>query len=223
MTPLIRLHSLALATTTLIVFYLWQVLAPIEFTFSGLKIPLAAVSSIGIYRSFLVILKFLILNVRIIKKWAFGAYYFEGVWIGFYIGRSGKERYYIEIFEQDFDSLVIRGKAFRENEGYFGFWISENPNIDIKKGTLTYTYQSDAISDSFINSGLAHFIIDRKKITAAPHGLTGFSADIYSAKKLRSHEIKISDKPEVEDDMVALKAAKQLFKANEDIKLIMQV
>lgn len=49
------------------------------------------------------------------------------------------------------------------------------------------------------------------------------TGDIYSAKKLRSHEIKISDKPEVEDDMVALKAAKQLFKANEDIKLIIQV
>ncbi len=81
----------------------------------------------------------------------------EGVWIGYFVGNQGKIRYFIETFEQDFDELIIRGEAYKAEGGYHGNWITEATNIDIKKGTLNYTYHTDAIKNSFINPIIIFF------------------------------------------------------------------
>jgi len=211
MTPLAKFNTIVLTITSIIVFYLLGVISNITESHPNFKIPLAALSTVGVYNIFVFILKILILRIRFIKKLVFGAYYLEGVWVGFFIGESNKERYYIETFEQDFDSLVIRGKAFKEDKGYFASWISESSNIDAKKGILNYTYQTNPIKNTFINSGLANFEFERKRIDAAPHKLIGFSSDLYSSKKLKSMEEKINDKPYIEDLNIALKKAKKFI------------
>jgi hypothetical protein len=160
----------------------------------------------------MILIKSLILEIRFIKKWVFGAYYFEGVWVGFFIGKENKVRYYIETFEQDFESITIRGKGFRKKEGYFGNWISNSVNFDVKKGILNYTYQTDAISNSFINPGLACFNIERRKCDGKPYRLYGFSADLYNPKKLKSYEEKINDKPDIDSIENALEKAKELYR-----------
>ena len=207
MTPLFRFHSIVLGITTLVVFYLWSFISTID---NEWKIPLIALISIGIYRSFMFIVKLIVLKIRFIKKFLFGAYYLEGVWVGFFLGKSDKIRYYVETFEQDFDGLIIKGKGFREKEGYFGSWISENVSINIKKGTMNYTYESNAFKDSHINSGLASFVFDRKTQTSPPYRLMGFSSDLYDPKKMKSFEQKIDDKPYIENLEEAINKAKQL-------------
>lgn len=220
MKPLIRFHSIVLSITTLIVFSLWELFANIETNYPILKVVIAAITSIGFYRILMLIIKSVVLNIRLLKKSIFGAQYIEGVWVGFFIGKSGNVRFYIETFEQDFDSITIRGKGFRENEGYFGSWISESVNFDEKKGTLNYTYKADALSNTFINPGLADFVIERKKNNAPPHRLFGFSADLYHPKKMKSFEEKISDKPDIGSIENALQKAKQLHIKNEYFYLL---
>ena len=211
MNPLIRFHSITLVITTVTVFSLWEVFKNIVEYNPFLVIPIAAITTIGFYRIFMLLIKNLILQVRFIKKWIFGAYYLEGVWIGFFIGKENKVRFYIETFEQDFESITIRGKGFRENEGYFGNWVSESVNFDVKKGVLNYTYQADALSNPFINPGLAYFNIERREGQGKPYRLFGFSADLYNPKKLKSFEEKINDKPDIGNIENALAKAKELY------------
>jgi hypothetical protein len=215
MKPLVKYHSIVLSITTLIVFSLWELFANIGENYSILKIVIAAITSIGFYRILMLIAKSLILNIRIFKKWIFASQYIEGVWVGFFMGKSDKVRYYIETFEQDFESITIRGKGFRENEGYFGSWISESVNFDDKKGTLNYTYKADALSNTFINPGLADFVIERKESNTSPYRMFGFSADLYNPKKMKSFEEKIRDKPDIGNIKDALGKAKQLYQENQ--------
>lgn len=214
MKPLIRFHSIVLSVTTLVVFSLWELFTSYSLNYPIFKIALATITSIGVYRIFMLILKSIILNIRQLKKCIFGAQYIEGVWVGFFMGKSDNVRFYIETFEQDFESITIRGKGFRENEGYFGSWISESVNFDDKKGTLNYTYKADALSNTFINPGLADFIIERKKNNTPPYRLLGFSADLYDPKKMKSFEEKINDQPDIGNIEEALKKAKQLYHEN---------
>lgn len=127
------------------------------------------------------------------------------------MGKSDNIRFYIETFEQDFESITIRGKGFRENEGYFGSWISESVNFDDKKGTINYTYKADSLSNTFINPGFADFVVERKKLNSPPHRLFGFSADLYNPKKMKSFEEKIKDNPDIGNIEDALKKAKQIY------------
>lgn len=211
MTPLFRFHAIVLSITTLIIFYSWQTVSTISKEYPMFTVPIAALISIGIYRLCLIGFKALILNIRWIKKLAFGSYYVEGVWVGFFIGKEDKVRFYIETFEQDFDSITIRGKGFREYEGCFGSWIAENVSINSKKGILNYTYETDAFNNSFINPGLASFVIERRGINKPPYRLTGFSSDLYNPKKLKSFEQKINDIPDIGEVAEKLKIAKELY------------
>ena len=211
MNPLIRFHSIVLGITTLTVFSVWEVFRNIVEYDPLLVVPIAAITTVGFYRIFMLVIKFLILRIRFIKKWIFGAYYMEGVWVGFFIGNDKKVRFYIETFEQDFESITIRGKGFRENEGYFSNWISESVNFDIKKGVLNYTYQADTLSNSFINPGFSCFNIERRDRQGQPYRLFGFCADLYNPNKLKSFEEKINDKPDIGNIENALAKAKELY------------
>lgn len=214
MKPLIRFHSIVLSVTTLVVFSLWELFESYSLNYPILKIAFAAIISIGFYRILMLIIKSIVLNIRFLKKCIFGTQYIEGVWVGFFMGKSDNVRFYIETFEQDFESITIRGKGFRENEGYFGSWISESVNFDNKKGTLNYTYKADALSNTFVNPGLAEFVIERRKNNAPPYRLFGFSADLYDPKKMKSFEEKINDQPDIGNIEEALKKAKQLYYEN---------
>src|SRR5665647_314940 len=83
MNPLIRLHSIALSITTLIVFYLWRLISTVAVEYPNLKILIAVLISIGIFRLVLTFFKDVLMKIRFIKKWIFGPSYLEGVWVGF--------------------------------------------------------------------------------------------------------------------------------------------
>lgn len=214
MNPLIKLHGIVLSLTTIVVYNLWEILSIIQVTNTESKVLIGILVSLGTYQTILSVIKYVFLKIRVVKKFIFGASYLEGVWVGFFIGKAGKERFYIETFEQDFNKITIRGDGYREDEGYYGSWISHNVHFDIRAGSITYLYETNAIKNSFINPGLAFFTIDRKNLESPPYKLKGFSSDLYDPKKLKSLEKKISDIPNIKDVKEALKLAKEFYENN---------
>ena len=110
MKPLLKLNSIALSITTLIVFTIWTNVFVLIQISDFYKILLGGIISLGIYRLLAGGIIWLFQKSKKMKKYFLGGYYLEGTWVGFYIGVSRKERFMIERFEQELDSLVIRGK-----------------------------------------------------------------------------------------------------------------
>ncbi len=214
MNPLLKLHGIVLSLTTIVVYNLWGILSVTTSNSIEYKAVIAILVSLGTYQTILSVLKFSFLRIRIIKKFIFGASYLEGIWVGFFIGDLGKERFFIETYEQDFERITIRGDGYREDEGYFGSWISQNVHFDQRAGIITYQYETNAIKNSYINPGLAYFTIDRKNLTNPPYKLKGFSSDLYNPKKLKSLEKKISDIPNTKDVNDSLKIARDFYNDN---------
>ena len=176
----------------------------------------AGLISLGIYRFLTLFLLNIFRKSKWFKKYILGAYYLEGTWVGFFIGNENRIRYFVETFEQDLNSLVIRGKSFKDEGAYHGSWIAETSNIDIKLGKLSYNYTTDAIGNTFINPGIAIFNFERPSAQKPPNKLIGFSSDLYNPNKLKAMEIKISEDTSFETEN-AIQEAKKLYDANKNI------
>src|SRR4051812_2412529 len=114
MTPTVKLNSIAFGTSTAIVFAAWTKvfeLSQLDITY---KVILGGLISLGLYRLVATGIIYMVKKNNWVKKFFLGPYYLEGTWVGFYIGVSGNERFLIERFEQDIDTLVIRGKSYSE-------------------------------------------------------------------------------------------------------------
>lgn len=144
-----------------------------------------------------------------------GPYHLEGSWAGFYIGKNGDPRYFIETFEQSFTSLVIRGKAFKENGEFHGGWVTDNANIDVNLGRLTYYFKSDPLSYSSINHGIACFDLDRPAPHKPAQRIVGFSSELIDGIKLRAIEEKISENT-LMDIEHSLEKAKEIYIKNKN-------
>lgn len=215
MKPLVKLNSIAFAIATSIVFSLWQMLLKIQGTNPIIIAVVGVVVSLGLYR---IIANFIILLIQEstwIKKKFLGPQFMEGTWVGFYIGPSGNQRYLIERFEQEIDSLVIRGKSFDENLNYHSTWTSSSVNIDVPNGRITYMYELIPLKEIKNNNGICVFNFERDNQYSKPKGLEGFSADIHIGTKVKSKEIKVSDYCNL-SEKEALKKAIEIFEASKD-------
>ena len=188
-------RTIVFTVTTALVFYLWVQLQPTLSALSGLnKIVSAligAIVSLGAYRLVVTVFESLLIKIPIIKKLILGNSYLEGIWVGAYIGYSGEPRLIIEQFEQDFDRLIIRGKAFYLDKSLKGSWVSNDVSIDSEKGRISYTYNSTMMKDGYINCGFAEFFFDRRKKSSIPYKIYGFSNDFSGAFMSSSIEMKI--------------------------------
>lgn len=190
-------RSIIFTITTALVFSLWEVLSPIVSSSksSVFLLPLLGfVISLGFYRIVLRIVESITIRFQFVKKIVFGRSYLDGIWVGAYIGSNGKPRYFIEYFEQDFNSFIIRSKCYYEDKKYKGDWKSTNVSIDEDKGELYYTYETTMKDNGFRNMGFAIFTFDRKNKLASPNKLFGFSSDIDSGTMNRAVEEKIQTK-----------------------------
>lgn len=208
--------------TTAIVFFIWGVLQPILVNLTGINqwfsLLLGSVVSLGTYQLILKIMESLILKVTFIRRWIFGSSYLDGVWVGAYIGVEGKPRYYIEYFEQDFNSLIIRSKCYSDDYSYKGEWTSTNVSINEDKGELSYTYETIMENNKHKNIGFAIFNMDRMSKEKYPRKLHGFSSDIYIDKRIRSVEEKVS-KPKELTEKELLNKAIEVYENNKDTLL----
>ncbi len=215
MKPSIKLHSIAFALSTAIIFSIWTGASELVQIHPALKITLGALVSLGLYRLLAQGIVYLTRKSVMFKKLFLGPYYLGGTWVGFYIGISGKERFLIERFEQDIDALVIRGKSYDETLKYHAAWTASSVNIDIIKGRISYMYECTPINENLNGNGVAIFDFQRENQYSIPKRLSGFSADLHIGQRTKALEIKISDDCNVVENE-ALNKAKKLFKENKD-------
>lgn len=215
MKPTVRLHSIAFALATAIVYTVWTKVFELMQLNAVYKVLLGGLISLGLYRLVASGIIYLTKKSTWIKRQFLGPYFLEGTWVGFYIGVSGNERFIIEKFEQEIDSLTIHGKSFSETTKYHASWTSTSVNIDPTNRRITYMYDCLPINDKTSTNGIAIFTLERDDQYSAAKGLTGFSADLHLGQRVRAMETKLSVNCNI-DEMMALEEAKKFFEANKD-------
>lgn len=215
MKPTVKLHSIAFAISTAFVFAIWTKIFEVIQLDAVYKALLGGLISLGLYRLVANGIIYLTRKSTWVKKQFLGPYFLEGTWVGFYVGVSGNERFLIEKFEQEIDSLTIHGKSFNEVTKYHASWISTSANIDPSNRRITYMYECLPINDKTSTNGIAIFSLERDDQYSAARGLTGFSADLHLGERIRAMEIKLSDYCNI-DEKTALEEAKKLYEANKE-------
>lgn len=227
MKPLMRFNAIVISISTLIVFGLWYEISalilqypdwftnPSNKTYNWIGVLLTGLTSIGIYRIIYTLTAFVINNCKKIKELVFSSYYLEGTWIGFYIGVLGKERYFIETFEQNLDGIVIKGIAYDENSNLHSFWTSESINLDATKGEISYQYKVRSTKEKTDPNGIAYFSFIRDNNKKPCSTLVGFSADSHLTKKCKAMEYMFSRSTKY-DINEALKEAHNFYKGKKD-------
>lgn len=182
--------------TTTLVFLIWKF---IDTLFTGSKNDIILwvigfVSSVGTYKSIVFLFHSSLKVFEPIKRFFLGNEYLNGIWLGYYIGASGKKRYIVEYYEQDLDKIQIRGHSYNENMELHSSWASTSITIDEVKGKIFYTYSVNSLGDNINNIGCAEFDFERKKYCKYPLIIQGFSTDIQIGKRIKSYEVKLTDK-----------------------------
>jgi len=191
-------YHLLISSLTVIIMYglLTRILPEIQQWMAGewgVQFIITLLSSIGVYKGLSSLLNLLMSQSTSIKKLVLGGYYMEGTWVGYFIGHDGDKRYIVETFEQDLESLVIRGRSFTSDGKAHANWCSESTSIDVIRGRLTYTYSCDILKNKVTHHGIGVFHFERSGKKRAPSGIQGFVADLVDGERLEVIEIKSSD------------------------------
>lgn len=207
--------TIVFTITTILLYVFWEVISQINMTNEFMVIIFAGIVSLGTYQFVAKTMEILLFKISFVKKIVFGNIFLEGCWVGCYRGLDGNPNYYIEYFEQTFDSLIVRGKCFANDDSFKGNWISEKVIINQREGTITYTYETDMINSTHKNQGLAVFNFERNAGNVAPKKMHGFSSDIFASKKLPSIEIRI-ERLKTLTEKELIETAHQLYIENKD-------
>ena len=211
-----KFQSYVLSLTTLIVFTIWFKYNDKIHINPYLKIISTTLISLGLYRFVASLLLLLFKKARIVRKFFLGPKYLEGTWVGFYIGLNGQVKYIVERFEQDFETLRIRGTAYNDQKKFHTSWISFPANVDIEKGELTYMYELKGINEISNGTGIVFFNFHRQHQNSAPKMIKGFSADLHNnGTRTKSLEYKLSDANNF-TDAEAIEKAIVFYEKNKD-------
>ena len=216
----LKLHSISLSIATAIVLYGWSKLPELKelnelLKSDLLKVFIGAVASAGLYKLTIELIIRISKKIKFVKKIFLGASYLDGTWAGFYIGSGGQVRYYVEKYEQELDTLVIRGHSYNELLQYHAWWTATSVNVDTTKCEISYMYDCKAIRDTSNHNGLAVFNFVTGNQKKAPTKLIGYSTDIHIGIRTKSMEVKISDDSNFDTDKALIKA-KELYVANQN-------
>lgn len=154
---------------------------------------ISLVASVATYHTVSKGLLLILSRLGIVKKWILGPLYLQGTWVGYYIEPGGETRLIVEIHEQDLESLVIRGSSYSINGDTCATWTSQTTDIDAKSGTLMYSYTCDLYAKTVSHQGVAVFRFQRKRASAPPHAIDGYSADLTNGIRTPSKEKKVCD------------------------------
>lgn len=182
--------------TTTLIFLIWKFIVTL---FTGTKNDIILwiigfVSSVGVYRSIVFLFHSSLKAFEPIKKFFLGNEYLNGIWLGYYIDTKGEKKYIVEYYEQDIDTIQIRGYSYNENLELHASWTSTSIAIDVIKGKIFYTYSINGFADNINYIGYAEFDFERKKYCKYPLIMHGFSTEIQIAKRVISYEEKLTDK-----------------------------
>ena len=213
MKPYNNFKAIVFTSSTAILFLCWTLMYPYLEENPTLGLILGGLISFGSYRIILKAVELLFLNIKFVKRKILGNIYLEGTWVGCYIGLDNQPKFFIECFEQTLDELIIRGRCFREDYIFKGTWTSDTVIIDEKKGSISYTYETDMIGNVHKNQGLAVFSFVRSEKAKAPTKMFGYSSDIFVPRKTKSLEVKILNPAGLEDSDL-LREAHKVYEQN---------
>ena len=215
MRPELKFHSLVVSATTALMFLGWVNLNSLISAHPKLALVFSGLIALGTYRALVLLLLALFRNVKFVKKYILGPYFMAGSWAGFFVGHGVEVRLIVETFEQGLGTLVIRGRAFKEDGTYHGSWIADNASIDIRRAKLSYHYEADVVGNTFVNPGLASFDLERPQSHKPPFRLVGYSSDLFSPAKLVAFEEKATDCTTMETKD-ALETARRVYAKYKD-------
>jgi hypothetical protein len=210
MTYSTRFYNIIISITAVLIFYLWNVVSVLNFENDFIRYLIILLTSYGSFKFLVIASIFLTKRIRILKRFFLGNAYLEGTWVGFYIGVDGQPRYFREVFEQELDYLLIRGRSNDENNLFHTSWKTSIVNIDIKNAKLSYMYEISSIHEKSDNKGLAFFDLDRNNQLEPPHKMIGYSTDLHIGERIKSYSVRLSNKTDItfED---ALKKAIEIY------------
>ncbi len=197
MTPLNFYKLITISITMTIIYIVWFLTNNLDENNILTGLILQFLISVGSFKTTEILIDLIFSKCNCLKQFVFGQHYLEGTWVGFYL-KNNEPVYFIEVMEQSFDYLIIRGKSFTTEGVCRGTWNSDDVHIDVKQAKITYTYSTNLFENNSMNQGIAMFNFERTDLNSAPTALRGFSSDIVSNKKVQSIEVKISDEIECE-------------------------
>ena len=207
-------RNIVFTLSTGLIFGAWEILGKfINCDNTFFVVIIGSISSYSFYKIVLKLVERCAIKFNFVKRFVFGRSYLDGIWVGAYIGTTNQPRYFVEYFEQDFNSLIIRSKCYYEDKKYKGEWKSTNASIDEDKGELYYTYETTMQDNGFKNIGFAIFTFDRKDKMSPPNKLFGFSSDIDSATMNRAVEEKVEKGTNLTDQEL-LEKAMEVYERN---------
>ena len=224
MKPITKVNTYVFAITTSFIYFLWNHISFLNVNSLFLDLLITFIFSLSFYKFVYKLLTFICNNCRLIRKFILGKYYFEGLWIGFYIYNDIPELCY-ETIEQTLDHITIKGRGFDINGKYISSWIAVEPFIDIEESKITYYYELNELNYDDIAMGLARATIELDKHNKACR-CEGFAIDGETTKKQFFLSIKENDDAYSAQDSdlllqnLILKRAHEICLKNKDIASI---
>lgn len=211
-----RFHSIVVSVTAVIVVFLWLGVSDFTKSHPTWSILLSGAISPAVYRLLVTVFLAAFRHSKLLKRLILGPIYMQGVWIGFFVTRGNKIRFFVEVFEQGLSRTVIRGRSFHDNGTFHGSWIADHAQVDAIRGRLAYHYETDALGNTFVNPGIAVFQLERPNVSKPPVRMAGFSSDLFNPSKLLAFEEKISDDL-LFDNAVALEKAREVYEKHKGL------
>lgn len=207
-----KINAIAITITTATLFGLWQLAIRLWGGHPWIKLLVVAAFSYGVYRFLVVTLGGFLSKVQFIKRWLLGRDYVDGIWIGAYVGCKLEPRIYYEEYDQQYDSVTVRGRSFLLDGTPHAMWTSTSFNISHDHDKIFFTYNVQSFTEEPTGNGYAQFtpILDRKGKHICE--LRGFSFDLHNGLMIPSLEKRIDNKPD-ENEIVA--AAKTFYHLHE--------
>ncbi len=195
--PTAKFHGLVSLTTVYIMYFVVihtsQILPNMlggNEIFAGAA---TALSGFGLYKALSSCLTWTLKKSVGLRSIILGPTFMHGTWVGVLQGYAGDERYIVEHFEQDLETLQISGRSFTVNLLPHAQWSSISAAINPRQGQLIYGYTCDILSRDTSEQGVGIFLLDRSAAEKAPVAISGYVADLADGKRKPVHEEKISD------------------------------
>lgn len=212
MSPSAQFNAILAGSTVLVMYFLVTYVGPLLKSASSdypFLLPIAAfLTSVGVYRLLTMGFRWLMERWEWLRKLALGPDYLNGTWIGWFRGHSNEFRYMIEYFEQDLDTLVIRGYSFTSDKKRHGNWHSTSYSIDSKTGKLRFTYDFNVCAQNRPTFGLNESLFHRKSKRHAPDSLHGLAQDLNDETRIPVQSVKVSNQLLPIEDALELAVAK---------------
>jgi hypothetical protein len=209
-----RLASLTIATTVVVMFIGVVIVAPKLQSANAASIITAgaasALVSVGIYRLIAALFLWLFKKCRAIRRFALGAGYLEGTWVGHYKDSESKLRFTIEFIDQSSGETKIHGREIDQTGATRGSWKSDSVSVDPQNQRIIYNYSCGMHENRADQRGIAVFDLITQEDGGYPSILDGYAADLIDGQKDPNKEYKISETA-VKDEF-ALIEAHRIFK-----------